>query len=106
LLNLSRTKVILDDKFKIEGRVVWKIELREYEKKEDNKSKEYLFTIYMKTENEEIELDYLGKSVSNEKVFDEICDFLTNYNGLSSTINRIFIELDGKQDNKQYHKSQ
>jgi hypothetical protein len=95
-LNLSRTKVILDDKFKIEGRAVWKIELREYEKKEDNKSKEYLFTIYMKTENEEIELDYLGKSVSNEKVFDEIYDFLSNYNGLFSTINRIFIELDGK----------
>jgi hypothetical protein len=97
LLNLRRTKVILDDKFKIEGRAVWKIELREYEKKEDNKSKEYLFTIYMKTENEEIELDYLGKPVSNEKVFDEICDFLSNYNGLSSTINRIFIELDGKR---------
>lgn len=97
LLNLSRTKVILDDKFKIEGRAIWKIELREYEKKEDNKSKEYLFTIYMKTENEEIELDYLGKPVSNEKVFDEIYDFLSNYNGLSSTINRIFIELDGKR---------
>lgn len=97
LLNLSRTKVILDDKFKIEGRAIWKIELREYEKKEDNKSKEYLFTIYMKTENEEIELDYLGKPVSNEKVFDEIYNFLSNYNGLSSTINRIFIELDGKR---------
>ena len=97
LLNLSRTKVILDDKFKIEGRAVWRIELREYEKKENNKSKEYLITIYMKTENEEIELDYLGKPVSNEKVFDEICDFLSNYNGLSSTINRIFIELDGKR---------
>lgn len=97
LLNLSRTKLILDDKFKIEGRAVWRIELREYEKKENNKSKEYLITIYMKTENEEIELDYLGKPVSNEKVFDEICDFLRNYNGLSSTINRIFIELDGKR---------
>jgi hypothetical protein len=97
LLNLSRTKVILEDKFKIEERTVWKIELREYEKKEDNKSKEYLFTIYMKTENEEIELDYLGKPVSNEKVFDEICDFLSNYNVLSSTINRLFIELDGKR---------
>ena len=97
MLNLSRTKVILDDKFKIEGRVVLKIELREYEKKEDGKAKEYLFTIYMKTENEEIELDYLGKSVTNEKVFDEICDFLSNYNGLSSTINRIFIDLDGKR---------
>ena len=96
LFNLSRTKVILDNKFKIEGRAVWRIELREYEKKENNKSKEYLITIYMKTENEEIELDYLGKLVSNEKVFDEICDFLINYNGLSSTINRIFIELDGK----------
>jgi hypothetical protein len=97
LLNLSRTQVILEDKFKIEERTVWKIELREYEKKEDNKSKEYLFTIYMKTEKEEIELDYLGKPVSNEKVFDEICDFLSNYNVLSSTINRLFIELDGKR---------
>ncbi|HEU5120138.1 MAG TPA: hypothetical protein VFT71_04045 [Candidatus Nitrosocosmicus sp.] len=96
-MNLSRTKVILDDKFKIEGRAIWRIELREYEKKENNKLKEYLFTIYMKTEKEEIELDYLGKPVSNEKVFDEICDFLSNYNGLSSTINRIFIELDGKR---------
>lgn len=97
LLKLSRTKIILDDKFKIEGRIVSKIELREYEKRKDNKTKEYSFTIYMKTENEEIELDYLGKPVSNEKVFDEICDFLNNYNGLASTINRVFIELDGKQ---------
>lgn len=97
LSNLTRTKVILDDKFKIEGRVVLKIELREYEKNEVSKSKEYLFTIYIKTENEEIELDYLGKPVSNENTFDEICDFLSNYNGLSSTINRVFIELDGKR---------
>jgi hypothetical protein len=97
LSNLTRTKVILDDKFKIEGRVVFKIELREYEKNEVSKSKEYLFTIYIKTENEEIELDYLGKPVSNENTFDEICDFLSNYNGLSSTINRVFIELDGKR---------
>lgn len=97
LSNLTRTKVILDDKFKIEGRVVLKIELREYEKNEVSKSKEYLFTIYIKTENEEIELDYLGKPVSNENAFDEICDFLSNYNGLSSTINRVFIELDGKR---------
>ena len=85
LLKLSRTKIILDDKFKIEGRIVSKIELREYEKRKDKKTKEYSFTIYIKTENEEIELDYLGKPVSNEKVFDEICDFLNNYNGLSCT---------------------
>lgn len=99
-MNLSRTKVILDNKFQIEGRVVRKIELREYEKRENNNSREYVIRIYLKTENEEIELDYLGKPVSNDKVFDEVCDFLGNYNGLTSTINRILIELDRNLDYK------
>lgn len=94
--NLNRTKVILDNKFEFEGRVVKKIELREYEKKDNNISKEYVLKIYLTTENEEIELDYLGKPVSNNQVFDDVCNFLSNYNGLTSTINRIFIELDGK----------
>jgi len=97
---LSRTKVILDNKFQIEGRVVRKIELREYEKRENNNSREYVLKIYLKTEKEEIELDYLGKPVSNDKVFDEVCDFLGNYNGLTSTINRILIELDRNLDYK------
>ncbi|WP_161486461.1 hypothetical protein [Candidatus Nitrosocosmicus hydrocola] len=97
-MNLSRTKVILDNKFQIEGRVVRKIELREYEKRENNNSREYVIRIYLKTENEEIELDYLGKPASNDKVFDEVCDFLGNYNGLTSTINRILIELDRNLD--------
>lgn len=96
MLNLNRTKIILDNKFEFEGRVVKKIELREYEKKDNNISKEYVLKIYLTTENEEIELDYLGKPVSNNQVFDDVCNFLSNYNGLTSTINRIFIELDGK----------
>ncbi len=96
MLNLNRTKVILDNKFEFEGRVVKKIELREYEKKDNYISKEYILKIYLTTENEEIELDYLGKPVSNNQVFDDVCNFLSNYNGLTSTINRIFIELDGK----------
>lgn len=100
LLNLKRTKVILDNKFKIEGRVVRKIELREYVRKESNISREYVLKIYLKTENEEIELDYLGKPISNNNDFDDICNFLSNYNGLTSTINRIFIELDGKLSDK------
>lgn len=99
-MNLSRTKVILDNKFQIEGRVVEKIELREYELRENNNSREYVLRIYLKTENEEIELDYFGKPVSNDKVFDEVCDFLGNYSGLTSTINRILIELDRNQDYK------
>ncbi|VFJ14210.1 conserved protein of unknown function [Candidatus Nitrosocosmicus franklandus] len=96
LLNLIRTKVILDNEVKIEGGVISKIELREYEKKEGNKSKGHIYTIYIKTENDEIELDYLEKQDSNEKFFDEIYDFLSKYNGLSSTINRVYIELDGR----------
>ena len=100
LLNLNRTKVILDNKFKIEGRVVRKIELREYVRKESNISREYVLKIYLKTENEEIELDYLGKPISNNNDFVDICNFLSNYNGLTSTINRIFIELDGKLSDK------
>ena len=99
-MNLSRTKVILDNKFQIEGRVVRKIELREYEMRENHNSREYVLRIYLKTENEEIELDYFGKPVSNDKVFDEVCDFLGNYSGLTSTINRILIELDRNQDYK------
>jgi hypothetical protein len=96
--NLIKTKVILDHKYIIEGRMVRKIEIRQYKKEEKTRPKEYLLTIYMKTEKEEIELDYLEKPTSNKDVFDEICDFLSNYNGLTSTINRMFIELDRKTD--------
>ena len=97
LSNLIRTKVILDHNFIIEGRTVRKIEIRQYERKEKNRPNEYLLTIYMKTEKEEVELDYLTKPVLNNEIFDEICNFLSNYNGLASTINRIFIELDRKK---------
>jgi hypothetical protein len=75
-----------------------KIELREYEidNFRVNSHKEYSIRIYLETENNEIEMDYLGHTTTQLNTFDEIFKFLVNYNGLTSTINRILIELDGR----------
>jgi len=75
-----------------------KIELREYEADNfgDNSHKEYSIRIYLETENNQIEMDYLGHTTTELNTYDEISNFLINYNGLTSTINRILIELDRK----------
>jgi len=93
---LNRRKVILENKFVIEGRTIMKIELREYKLSNINADERFSIVIYLKTDLEDIELDYLGKPTSDKDKFEESFNFLCNYNGLSSALNRLFIELDSR----------
>ncbi|MDR4489893.1 MAG: hypothetical protein AB7V56_12990 [Candidatus Nitrosocosmicus sp.] len=95
---LTRNKTILAQPFVIGDKKIKKIELREYEidNFRDKRHKEYSIKIYLETENNQIEMDYLGHTTTQWNTYDEISNFLVNYNGLTSTINRILIELDGK----------
>lgn len=88
--------MILENKFVIEGRTVIKLELREYKLSDTDKDEAYYIMIYLKTELEEIELDYLGKPTSDRDKFEESFNFLCNHSGLSSALNRLFIELDSR----------
>jgi hypothetical protein len=80
----------------IEGRTVMKIELREYKLSNIKEEETFFIAIYLKTDLKDIELDYLGKSTSDKDKFEESFNFLCNYNGLSSALNRLFIELDSR----------
>lgn len=73
-----------------------KVELREYKLSNTKEDETFSIVIYLKTDLEDIELDYLGKPTSDKDKFEESLNFLCNYNGLSSALNRLFIELDSK----------
>ncbi len=90
---LTRKKTISENNFQIEGKTIHKVELREYKLKSHNNDEIYSIMIYVNTDNEDIEVDYLGKSTKDKKTFEESFNFLCNYNGLSSTLNRIIIEI-------------
>ncbi|MDN5847474.1 MAG: hypothetical protein L0H53_14510 [Candidatus Nitrosocosmicus sp.] len=95
-MSLNRRKVILENKFVIEGRTVMRIELREYKLSDIDQDEAFSIVIYLKTDLEDIELDYLGKPTSDRDKFEESFNFLCNYNGLSLALNRLFIELDSR----------
>jgi len=95
-LRLIRRKVILENKFVIEGRTVIKLELREYRLSDIDKDEACSIMIYLKTDLEDIELDYLGKPTLDRDKFEESLNFLCNHSGLSSVLNRLFIELDSR----------
>lgn len=73
-----------------------RIELREYKLSDTDQNEAFSIVIYLKTDLEDIELDYLGKPTLDRDKFEESFNFLCNYNGLSSTLNRLFIELDSR----------
>ena len=95
-MRLNRRKVILENKFVIEGRTITKIELREYKLSDIDEDEAFSIVIYLKTDLEDIELDYLGKPTSDRDKFEECFNFLCNHNGLSSVLNRLFIDLDSR----------
>lgn len=80
----------------IEGRIITKLELREYKLSDIDEDEAFSIVIYLKTDLEDIELDYLGKTTSDRDKFEECFNFLCNHNGLSSSLNRLFIELDSR----------
>ncbi|HZB15608.1 MAG TPA: hypothetical protein VE445_00455, partial [Nitrososphaeraceae archaeon] len=63
-MSLERKKIILENKFMIEGRTVMKVELREYKLSNTKEEETFSIVIYLKTDLEDIELDYLGKPTS------------------------------------------
>jgi hypothetical protein len=54
----------------IEGRTVMKIELREYKLSNTKEDETFSIVIYLKTDLEDIELDYLGKPTSDKDKFE------------------------------------
>ena len=80
----------------IEGRTIIKLELREYKLSDLDEDEAFSIMIYLKTDLEDIELDYLGKPTSDREKFEESFNLLCNHNGLSSALNRLFIELDSR----------
>ncbi|MBA3750274.1 MAG: hypothetical protein H0X03_05170 [Nitrosopumilus sp.] len=91
---LTRKKIISDKNLQIEGKIIDKIELREYKLDSHTGEELYLIMLYINTNHGEIEMDYFGKLTKDNEKFEESFDFLCNYNGLSSTLNRIIIELE------------
>ena len=90
---LTRKKIISENNFQIEGKTIHKIELREYKLNSRTDEENYSIMIYVSTDAGEAEIDYLGKSTIDKQTFEESFDFLCNYNGISSTLNRIIIEI-------------
>ena len=80
----------------IEERTIIKLELREYKLSDLDEDEAFSIMIYLKTDLEDIELDYLGKPTSDREKFEESLNLLCNHNGLSSALNRLFIELDSR----------
>ena len=117
---LTRKKIISDKDFIMEKIMIKKIELREYKidpndfddfgledvkddsRKEQKQEHQYstnnygtVYSILLRvtTDQGEIEVDYLGKLTKDKDKFDECFNFLCNYQGISSTLNRLILEI-------------
>jgi hypothetical protein len=53
----------------------------------------YSIFLHVITDQGEIEVDYLGKLTKDKDKFDECFNFLCNYQGISSTLNRLILEI-------------
>src|SRR4051794_28044574 len=53
----------------------------------------YSIFLHVITDRGEIEVDYLGKLTKDKDKFDECFTFLCNYQGISSTLNRLILEI-------------
>jgi hypothetical protein len=92
-LILTRKKTISENNFQIEGKIIHRIELREYKLNSHKDEEIYSIMLYVNIDHREIEVDYLGKLTKDRQTFEESFNFLCNYNGISSTLNRIIIEI-------------
>lgn len=91
---LTRKKTIFDKVYSINKINIQRLELREYKILENKVEEKFVLMIRLKTDNQIIELDFLGKPTNDRERFDESFNYLCNYNGLSSTLNRLLIEMD------------
>ncbi len=94
---LTRKKTISEKKLYMEGNIIDKIELREYKLNSYPDEESFSIVLYVNTDHGEIEVDYLGKLTKDKDKFEESFNFLCNYNGLSSTLNRIIIEIENNK---------
>jgi hypothetical protein len=92
-LILSRKKTISEKNLYLDGIIIDKIELREYKLNSYSGNETYSIVLYVNTDHGEIEVDYLGKLTKDKEKFDESFNFLCNYNGILSTLNRVIIEI-------------
>jgi hypothetical protein len=97
-LILSRKKTISEKNLYMDGIIIDKIELREYKLNSYSGNETYSIVLYVNTDHGEIEVDYLGKLTKDKEKFDESFNFLCNYNGILSTLNRIIIEIENNKN--------
>jgi hypothetical protein len=97
-LILSRKKTISEKNLYMDGIIIDKIELREYKLNSYSGNETYSIVLYVNTDHGEIEMDYLGKSTKDKEKFDESFNFLCNYNGILSTLNRVIIEIENNKN--------
>jgi hypothetical protein len=97
-LILSRKKIISEKNLYMDGIIIDKIELREYKLNSYSGNETYSIVLYVNTDHGEIEVDYLGKLTKDKEKFDESFNFLCNYNGILSTLNRVIIEIENNKN--------
>jgi hypothetical protein len=97
-LILSRKKIVSEKNLYMDGIIIDKIELREYKLNSYSGNETYSIVLYVNTDHGEIEVDYLGKLTKDKEKFDESFNFLCNYNGILSTLNRIIIEIENNKN--------
>jgi len=93
-LELIRKKTISDNIFHLEGVIINQIELREYVIDSNDGKEHYAIMLYINTDHGEKEVDYLGKLTKDREEFNDSFNFLCNYNGILSSLNRIIIEIE------------
>ena len=79
-----------DDAFEDDSRREQK---QQQEQSTNNYGTAYSIVLHIATDRGEIDVDYLGKLTKDKDKFDEYFNFLCNYQGISSTINRIILEI-------------
>ena len=95
---LSRKKTVSEKNLYMDGIIIDKIELREYKLNSYSGNETYSIVLYVNTDHGEIEVDYLGKLTKDKEKFDESFNFLCNYNGILSTLNRVIIEIENNKN--------
>lgn len=95
---LTRKRIISERKLYIDENVIDKVELREYKLINCHGEENFSIVLYVNTNLGEIEVDYLGKLTKDKEKFEECFNFLCNYNGISSTLNRVIIEIKKNAD--------
>jgi hypothetical protein len=66
---------------------------QEHQYSTNNYGTVYSILLHVTTDQGEIEVNYLGKLTKDKDKFDECFNFLCNYQGISSTLNRLILEI-------------